>query len=273
MLLGQTIARNLLGRGMVTCRTDELSRDVVHNQIIKTVAARLARTNEVEASLQDELGAIVRKLEDIGEIPLTEADFARVQLHGNNAFYGFLLRVCALAHEALVPEQDNGRFRFRDLLADERTMGLVFQDFVRNFYRLEQDAYRVSSDSLPWAIEPGMGHGHELLPVMNTDVSLRSKERTMVIECKWYREPLAMSYGRQELRADHLYQLFSYLKNLEARSGSDAEATGILLYPEAGGAISATWRIQAHTVRIRSLDLTQAWSAIHAQLLSVLSAD
>jgi 5-methylcytosine-specific restriction enzyme subunit McrC len=95
----------------------------------------------------------------------------------------------------------------------------------------------------------------------------------MVIEGKWYREPLAMSYGRQKLRADHLYQLFSYLKNLEARSGSVAEATGILLYPEAGGAISATWRIQAHTVRIRSLDLTQAWSAIHAQLLSVLSAD
>ena len=99
-------------------------------------------------------------------------------------------------------------------------MGLVFQDFVRNFYRIEQTEYRVSSDSLAWAIERDVGHGHELFPSMQTDVSLRSKERTVVVECKWYREPLALSYGQPRIRADHLYQVFAYLKNLEARAGT-----------------------------------------------------
>jgi hypothetical protein len=35
-------------------------------------------------------------------------DSPRVQLHGNNASYAFLLRVCALAYEALLPEPGTG---------------------------------------------------------------------------------------------------------------------------------------------------------------------
>lgn len=38
-------------------------------------------------------------------------------------------------------------------------------------------------------------------------------------------------YERKTLRCGHLYQLFAYVKNLEARAGPDSCAEGILLYP------------------------------------------
>ena len=264
----ETVSRQLLLRAQVACRVDELSRDVPHNRILKSTIARLARTDEVVPELREQLAALVRGLGDVAEVPLSTADFLRVQLQGNNAFYGFLLRVCALAHECLVPYEGAGRYRFRDLLADELAMGVLFQEFVRSFYRLEQREYRVGSEGLVWAIEPGFGYGHELLPGMQTDVTLRSATRTLVIECKWYREPLQNYYGRRKLRSGHLYQLFAYLKNLEKRG--DREAEGILLYPLVDEAFDVACRIQDHVIRARTIDLSTNWGGIHDQLMMMI---
>jgi hypothetical protein len=55
-----------------------------------------------------------------------DLDAPRVQLHGSNASYAFLLRVRAVAYEALLPEPGTGCFRFREVLADPQAMGLIF---------------------------------------------------------------------------------------------------------------------------------------------------
>lgn len=67
---------------------------------------------------------------------------------------------------------------------------------------------------------------------METDVTLRSASRTLVIEAKYYRETLSSGqYGKKTLHSHNLYQLFAYLKNLEANGGLDRSAEGIILYP------------------------------------------
>ena len=49
--------------------------------------------------------------------------FRRIQLHRNNAFYAFLLRVCELVHMSLLPDRSGeGSFWFRDVLSDEDYM-------------------------------------------------------------------------------------------------------------------------------------------------------
>src|SRR3954454_8421649 len=138
---------------------------------------RLARPEGVAPALRGHLAALARGLGDIAEVAPSAADFRRVQIHGNNAFYGLLLRVCALVHEALMPEPGGGRFRFRDVLADPQTMGRIFQDFVRNFFRLEQDVFVVKGESFPWPTDDQYGHGHALMPTMNTDTSLLSNTK------------------------------------------------------------------------------------------------
>src|SRR5207237_3898447 len=127
-------------------------------------------------------------------------------------------------------------FRFVDVLRDERKMAHVFEDFVRNFYRVEQNHYHISRDRIAWDLtaEPSSDDAARLLPRMETDVTLRSSTRTLVIEAKYYRETVAQRYGGEALHSHNLYQLFSYLKNLETRVGPDTQAEGMLLYPKLG---------------------------------------
>ena len=270
ILVGETVGRALLPRARAACRYDELSHDVLHNRILKSTLAQLGLAEEVDPELQHQLRGLVRALREVAAIRLSDSDFRRVQLHGNNAFYDFLLKVCALAHDALIPEEGGERFRFRDIVSDERLMARVFQDFVFNFYRLEQSDFEVRRENITWDVVPTFGSGLHMLPVMQTDVSLRRPGRTIVVDTKYYREPLQVYQGQRTVRPEHLYQLFAYLKNLERRGGSDARAEGLLLYPTVEEAIGLTFEVQGHIVRVQTINLDQDWACIHRDLLALL---
>ena len=270
ILVGETVGRALLPRARAACRYDELSHDVLHNRILKSTLARLGLAEEVDPELRYQLRGLARVLREVAAIRLSASDFRRVQLHGNNAFYDFLLKVCALAHDALIPEEGGGRFRFRDIVRDERRMAKVFQDFVFNFYRLEQTAYEVRRENIVWDVVPTFGSGLHMLPMMQTDVSLRRPGHTIIVDTKYYREPLQVYQGRRTVRSEHLYQLFAYLKNLERRGGPDMQAEGLLLYPTVEEAIELAFEVQGHIVRVRTINLDRDWACIHRDLLAAL---
>jgi 5-methylcytosine-specific restriction enzyme subunit McrC len=264
--LSDTFARGLLSRTQVACSTDDLSRDVLHNQIVKSTLEKLAWTAELDAAQHDAIIEMVRDLSDISSIAITSRDFGRIQLHGNNAFYGLLLRICALVHESLMPEPGSGRFRFRDVLADQQAMGLIFQDFIRNFFRIEQNEYRVKGDSFAWPFDEGYGRGHTLMPLMNTDTSLLSETRSIIIECKWTNTTLQ----RGRLRSDHLYQLSAYLRHHKRAIVSPAAVEGLLIYPLVDDPVDVAVRINEQLVRVRTIDLRGDWPSIRGQLLELL---
>ena len=91
MRISETLQRALISKVQVACTTDDLSRDVLHNQIIKTTLEWLTKTREIDIQLPDEIVAVLATLSDVRSISLSGSHFARVQLHGNNAFYDFLL--------------------------------------------------------------------------------------------------------------------------------------------------------------------------------------
>ena len=70
--------------------------------------------------------------------------FRRVQLDRNRRLYRFLMSVCELVHDCLIVEERSGAARFRDLRKDEYRMPSLFEDFAIEFYRREQDDYRVN---------------------------------------------------------------------------------------------------------------------------------
>ena len=71
------------------------------------------------------------------------------------------------------------------------------------------------------------------------------------------------------MRSAHLYQLFSYLKNLEQRDGADKSASGLILYPTTNEDLRLDYVIQGHRVSVRTLDLAQDWREIRESLLGV----
>lgn len=271
IVFGDTLKRNLLRQAKAHCAFDELSHDVVHNQVLKTTLAGLAQIEQIDPDLRDELRRLCWVLEGIHTTRISKRTFRQIQLHRNNAFYDFVIRVCELVFDSMLPEGNTGRFRFADILNDELKMGLVFQDFVRNFFRLEQSDFSVKSDRIRWDADADDTQQLELLPSMLTDVTLRSPERTIVIETKYYRKTMQEHHGRTTIRSENLYQLFSYLKNFEALEGPDEQAEGILLYPSVGRSLDVRYTIQGHPVRVCTIDLNQHWRKIHDDLLTLIN--
>jgi 5-methylcytosine-specific restriction enzyme subunit McrC len=272
VLFGETVQRMLFQQAIAHCTFDELQHDVLHNQILRATVDRIRHAEGLNRELNHELGQLLKAFEHVSPIAVTRSSFRRLQLHRNNGYYNLLMKVCELVHGALLPEEGTGRFRFEDVLRDERRMALVFEEFVRNFYRLEQQQYHVSRDRILWDLntEPLPAAATNLLPTMETDITLRSGTRTVVIEAKYYRETLTRRYGKETLHSDNLYQLFAYLKNLEARGGPDTKAEGILVYPAVERALDLRYRIQGHGLSVRTLDLAAPWPEIHGELISLL---
>ena len=55
-----------------------------------------------------------------------------------------------------------------------------------------------------------------MLPAMRTDIHLKKETEHVIVDTKFYREALQTYHGKSSIHSEHLYQLFSYLKNAAA---------------------------------------------------------
>ncbi|MBA3519181.1 MAG: 5-methylcytosine-specific restriction endonuclease system specificity protein McrC [Rhizobiales bacterium] len=257
-------------RPRLVCSFDELDPNVLPNQILRSTIVRLAGTGAVDRRLQGELRALDKRLAAVDRIRLDASLFGRAQLHRNNSHYAFLLRVCELAFATTLPDPEGTKFQFTDVLRDERKMALVFQAFVRNFYAIEQKTFRVEALQLAWDAEPETQQAADLVPTMQTDIVLLSPHRQIILDTKYYASAVTQYYGKPSLKSGDLYQLFSYLKNAEARGPEFSDAEGILLYPAVGERLRARYKIQGHRLTAATVNLDQPWTAVAEELRSLV---
>lgn len=271
--MSATVKADLLRRARTVCEFDELSHNVLHNRILKATLRNVLQTDGVSAELREAMRATFHRLHDVDEIHLTRRTFPRVQLHRNSRDYRFLLDVCLLLHEYLIPNERTGRFEFRDFLRDERRMRALFERFIRNFFRRHAEGFdTVEAEHLRWADASGSPEDLAMLPNMRTDVTLRRPGLVFIIDAKYYREALQEYRGRVTVRSGHLYQLFAYMANSARKAGHGVEVEGLLLYPLTTRRLEVDFRVHGHRVRVYTLNLNQDWAQIHADLLSLLPA-
>jgi 5-methylcytosine-specific restriction enzyme subunit McrC len=252
------------------CSYDELSHDVLHNQILKAILRRLAAVPSLAVALKGEAQSLIRRMHDVSDIRLTQGCFARVQLNRNSAYYDLLLKVAQLAFDMLLPVPEAGAYKFQDITRDEREMARVFEAFVRNFYKLEQSEFRVEPLTITWDALP-FDHGEgDRLPSMRVDVFLRAPRRQIIIDTKYYLEALQTHQGVTSFRSENLYQLFSYLKNHNVRITSGTQLDGMLLYPQVGSQFDAQFAIQGSMVRLATVDLGRPWREISERLIRLI---
>ncbi|RYD39833.1 MAG: hypothetical protein EOP83_36170 [Verrucomicrobiaceae bacterium] len=96
-----------------------------------------------------------------------------------------------------------------------------------------------------------------------------SAERTIILDCKFYREAMSGWYGSEKIHAGNLCQIYSYLRNAEHKEGWTS-SEGILLYPAVRKSFDHSFRIEGHSVKVASVDLDQPWDVIHRRLLEVI---
>lgn len=268
--LGATLALQARNVRRVTCTFDELSHDLLHNQILKASLRRLASAPTIDAELRRELQRLWSRMPDVTDIKLSLAAFRRVQLHRNNARYSLLLKICELAFESLISNPNGAGYAFQDVLRDERKMAGVFEAFVRNFYRASQREFRVSAHQLAWQAQSMGDSEGPRLPGMVTDIYLDSPGRRIIIDTKYYAEALQQHHGSASFRSGNLYQLFAYLRNDAVARPNAPLADGMLLYPVVGQPFDSRYELHGHGVRFATVDLSTHWPAIENRLTELL---
>lgn len=269
----EAIRRNATLTARLPCDFDELSYDVLHNQILKTTMRRLTHTSGLSQEYAESLSSLCRMFSEVQDVELSNRVFGQVQLHRNNQFYDFLLKVCELIYRNLLVSEKSGNSKFMDFVQDERQMAVLFEHFVRNFYRIEQKhhPFWVKREDIMWRLEALDASSMGLLPKMQTDISLSSENRKIIIDCKFTPEATKTHHGSEKLRSAHLYQIFAYLNNQpEGKLTDNCEV--MLLYPTVDKSISGTWTDpKGRKMAIRTINLNQEWQGIHSDLLKLVA--
>ena len=143
-----TLKKNFMIQPRIYCEFDELSHNILHNQILKATIKRLIRCEDLGSSNRDELRNIYHRFHAIDDINLNNRHFRRVQLNRNNRFYDFLLRICELIIDNLQITEDGDKSKFKDFFQDEKAMAILFEEFIRNFYKKEQTTYKVKRENI-----------------------------------------------------------------------------------------------------------------------------
>jgi 5-methylcytosine-specific restriction enzyme subunit McrC len=232
------------------------------------------RTNRVNLELRERLSATFAKLSGVDTIRVSAGDFRRVQLHRNNRYYAFLLFICRLVYSLKLPDDKaEGSNQFNDLLSDETVMADVFEEFLRNFYAQKQGEFKeVGVSYLKWDASAKNEKDLNLLPRMETDITMRSGDRTIIIDAKYYKNALQEHQGAKKAHSENLYQLLAYLR-AESSRNSAIKPEGMLIYPVAENAFSASFTIDGYPIRLFTLDLNQHWEQIEKDLLSLLAPE
>jgi 5-methylcytosine-specific restriction enzyme subunit McrC len=270
ILINQTLRRRALRRAEATCRFEELQHDVLHNQIVKSTLKTLLDAG-LDNGLAHELRLLRKRLPGVSDIRISSDLFGRVQLSRHIGHYELLLKVCQLVHECLLPEEGGHESKFYAVLEDEVRMSDIFERFIRNFFASSQTAFSVSVEEIKWVANARTPVHLAYLPIMVTDATLRSPKRTIVIDTKYYRRTLSRYMGSEKVWSSHLYQLFSYLKNMETCTDEDKMAEGILIYPTVSTVPDLDYIIGGHRIGIRTVDLATHWTSIESRLLSIMS--
>ena len=269
MAVGETAKRALRARGQVACDFEELSYDVLHNRILRSTLKTLLRLSDLHLAVRAEVRNAYTKLDGVSVVPLNRRLFQQVQLDRNRRYYRFLLSVCWLIHEHLLVDEQSGKARFTEF--SEERMEKLYEDFIIQFYRREQDRFRVNQRGrvISWLDEGTPDHQRSKLPRMEADVILEAPDRRIIMDAKYYRDTLGGRYGGK-LHSNNLYQLLAYLRNREATVASGPRHEGILLYPTVDAPVAVDVCLEGFSVRARSIDLAQKWSNIHDGMLALV---
>ena len=263
---------NLIKQGKLSVQIDNLGNDTQVNRYIKATLLKLKKNKNLEINNKKNLSLILRFLDDVKSTNNFSEMEKSIKLNKNNSYYVFPLQVCKMINNITIPSKNAGEFVFKDFRDDELRMSEVFEKFVRNFYATEQKIFRVKKEKIKIDAQ-GEQKFMDLMPSKETDVTLRSKNKTIVIDTKYYKEPLKEHYGKFKPKSDNINQVSDYLKNMEKLNYPDNKAEGILLYP----VVSTQKRIertsgmyQGHKLTLYSLNLNQDWKKIHNDLLNLV---
>lgn len=262
--INSSIKLKMHKKQLIGCEHDELSENNHFNQIIKTTANLLIRQSSVSVKYKNELKKEMLFFSNVDEIDVSTIRWDTLRFQRNNQGYKMLINVCYFVLEGLLYSDEHGNFKVASFL-DEQRMCRLYERFILEYYRYHYNG-RITANSaqVKWNVDDGV---IDFLPIMQTDIMLKCKGKTLIIDAKYYGRTMQTGqYNATTLHSNNMYQIFTYVKNQDV--AGDGSVSGMLLYAKTDEAITPNNQFMMHgnKISVKTLDLNLSFKDIASQL-------
>src|SRR5699024_2810841 len=148
-----------------------------------------------------------------------------------------------------------GEYRMASFL-DEQSMWRLYQNFVFKYYQTESPLLKVHALQIPWVLDDDK---EDMLPKMNSDIVLQQGKKVHIIDTKYYSNTTQSNYGKTSIHSEHLYQIFTYVKNMDDDLAQNMKVSGMLLYAKTDEALhpNHTYQMSGNEISVKTLNLNQ----------------
>lgn len=273
-----TKRKQLLMRGQIACRFDELTLDTVRN-FVRMALERLAgllRRHPVGRRCRQ----LAQRLTELGvsNLGVVRSQIDLERFGGHDTADRLMVSAAKLAYDMAIPSESAGKQYMHQPNRDEVWVRRLFEKAVAGFYRvaLKGDWTVRAGVKLRWNSSDRTPGLDAVFPQMTVDMMLENATlaQRMVIDTKFTAIYKRSVYRKQTLHSAHLYQIYAYLRSQVAESNPLTQtASGLLLHPAVGERVDESVVIQGHYIRFATVDLAASSGEIREQLISVITPD
>ena len=273
----KTKSDNLLQRGEIACRFEELTIDTPRNRLIRVALTTLSKTLDKGhySELVDQTRNLAGMLERAGvssQMP-SRVELTKDQIARHESEDKLMISLARMVFELFLPTEFEGN---RNLFMAQRNdvdFPKIFEKAIGNFYKTElaQDSvWEVRQGKwIYWNVEKHSKEFESYLPSMQTDIILKNvqQRRRIIIDTKFRDIFGSPHFDQKRFRSENIYQMYAYLRSQESKDDEiDQNTEGMLLYPTIGVNIDEAAEINGHFLRFATIDLSRPTTEIVKKL-------
>ena len=271
-----TERRQLLQRGLVACRFEELTVDTPRNRYVRAALEKSAKM--VRRDLARRCRALATGLVRMG---VSREHLIRhdpsVNLSGRMDIADRqMLAGAQLVFDLALPTETAGPRNLSSPSRGPQWIRKLYEKAIAGFYdvTLTQRRWRVHPGrQLDWSKGKKTKGIDNILPKMLTDIVIDDVvlDHRIIIDTKFTSILKPGNYRTQTLASPHIYQIYAYLRSQEGLGDPLADtASGILLYPAINCSVDESVVIQDHKIRFATVNLDATPTEIRHRLLELI---
>ena len=254
-------------RHKLACEYGLYSENNIFNQILKSTMLMLIHSRHVSSLNKRQLKKLVLYFSDVTEIECASINWLSLGHQQNSKSYRLLMNICFLVVKGLLLTAGEGKYQLAEYM-DGQQMHRLYEKFILAYFQKEHPEFHARSAYIDWNTDDSY---IDFLPQMKSDIILEYRDRTLIIDAKYYSRSMRTSqYGTKEtMIAAHLYQIFAYVKNYD--KDATGMVQGMVLYAKTDENIvpNNTYHLSGNQISLQSLDLDADWKEIVDQLEAI----
>ena len=175
-----TIKEKISQHSRLACEYDELTINNVFNQIIKSTVGVLISKSDVKNERKNNLRRLMLFFDGVDDTDQPVIRWNLLRYDRNTRTYQMIHSLCYFIMQNLLLSTEHGNTKLPQF-SDEH-MNLLFQRFIMEYYKKHHPEYKAAAKQIKWNFSDNSASSSNILPIMQSDITLALGERTIIID-------------------------------------------------------------------------------------------